>query len=105
MDSSRRETVILNPDPLVPIHSLSFQPMFLLEGVKIARAVGAALIDMEKIQIHPTGFVDPAHPSANPKILAPEALRGLGKPCHLLSRVTSPPSLVETTVVCHLLHA
>lgn len=49
------------------------------EGVKIARALGAALVDMDKIQIHPTGFVDPNDPMATPKILAPEALRGLGE--------------------------
>ena len=33
---------------------------------------------MDKVQIHPTGFLDPADPSNPSKILAPEALRGSG---------------------------
>lgn len=40
--------------------------------------VGAALIDMEQVQVHPTGFVDPKEPSAGVKFLAAEALRGEG---------------------------
>lgn len=48
------------------------------EGIKIARRIGAALTDMDKVQVHPTGFVDPSNPMALTKILAPEALRGLG---------------------------
>ena len=33
---------------------------------------------MDKIQIHPTGLVDPQQPNAISKILGPEALRGTG---------------------------
>ncbi|KAK4091288.1 hypothetical protein Purlil1_4302 [Purpureocillium lilacinum] len=41
-------------------------------------AVGAELVDMESVQIHPTGFVDPANPNKPGKILAAEMLRGEG---------------------------
>ena len=40
--------------------------------------VGANLFDMEHVQIHPTGFLDPKNPKAMVKILAAEALRGEG---------------------------
>jgi flavocytochrome c len=48
------------------------------DGVKMARAIGASLIDMDKIQLHPTGLVDPNAPNAQTKYLGPEALRGSG---------------------------
>ena len=41
-------------------------------------AAGARLVDMESVQIHPTGFVDPANPGAALKFLAAEMLRGEG---------------------------
>jgi flavocytochrome c len=41
-------------------------------------AVGAELIDMDSVQIHPTGFVDPKAPTALLKFLAAEVLRGEG---------------------------
>lgn len=41
-------------------------------------AVGAQLLDMDSVQIHPTGFVDPATPGARLKFLAGEMLRGEG---------------------------
>ncbi|RYP45814.1 hypothetical protein DL768_007900 [Monosporascus sp. mg162] len=41
-------------------------------------AVGAELIDMDSVQVHPTGFVDPKDPGATYKILAAEVLRGEG---------------------------
>ncbi|KAI1110074.1 FAD binding domain-containing protein [Nemania sp. NC0429] len=41
-------------------------------------AVRAALVDMDSVQIHPTGFVDPKDPAAAYKFLAAEALRGEG---------------------------
>lgn len=41
-------------------------------------AIGAALVDMDSVQIHPTGFVDPKDPGAAYKFLAAEALRGEG---------------------------
>lgn len=39
---------------------------------------GAQLIDMDSIQVHPTGFVDPADPTSPLKFLAAEVLRGEG---------------------------
>uniref|UniRef100_A0A1I7VQ82 fumarate reductase (NADH) n=2 Tax=Loa loa TaxID=7209 RepID=A0A1I7VQ82_LOALO len=47
-------------------------------GVKMARAMGAALVGMQNVQIHPTAFVDPKDPVATTKFLAAEALRGKG---------------------------
>ncbi|EPB79576.1 flavocytochrome c [Ancylostoma ceylanicum] len=48
------------------------------DGVKMARAMGAQVIGMDRVQIHPTAFVDPADPAAGTKFLAAEALRGKG---------------------------
>ncbi|KAI8065259.1 FAD binding domain-containing protein [Gongronella butleri] len=48
------------------------------DGIKMARDVGAHLIDLEKVQVHPTGLVDPNEPDAKVKFLAAEALRGVG---------------------------
>lgn len=39
---------------------------------------GAQLVDMESVQVHPTGFVDPASPQTPVKFLAAEMLRGEG---------------------------
>uniref|UniRef100_A0A915A6G8 FAD-dependent oxidoreductase 2 FAD binding domain-containing protein n=1 Tax=Parascaris univalens TaxID=6257 RepID=A0A915A6G8_PARUN len=47
-------------------------------GVKMARAMGAALVGMSDVQVHPTAFVDPKDPNATTKFLAAEALRGKG---------------------------
>lgn len=44
----------------------------------ILEDVGAHLVDMESIQIHPTGFVNPSEPQARVKFLAAEMLRGEG---------------------------
>ncbi|KAI0017065.1 putative FAD dependent oxidoreductase [Xylariomycetidae sp. FL0641] len=41
-------------------------------------AVGAVPVDMEEVQVHPTGFLDPKDAGAGYKILAAEALRGEG---------------------------
>jgi len=48
------------------------------DGVTIAESIGAELIDMDKVQLHPTGFIDPKDPSNPTKYLAPEAIRGSG---------------------------
>jgi aspartate oxidase len=44
----------------------------------MAMLVGAKGIDLEKVQVHPTGLVDPKDPEAKVKFLAAEALRGVG---------------------------
>jgi len=48
------------------------------DGIKISEAIGAKLIDMEWIQVHPTGLVKPDDADAKVKFLAAEALRGVG---------------------------
>lgn len=48
------------------------------DGHKMGIAIGANAIDMEKVQVHPTGLVDPKEPKAKTKFLAAEALRGVG---------------------------
>ncbi|KAJ7072559.1 fumarate reductase [Mycena amicta] len=48
------------------------------DGQKLAMSVGAQGIDLEKVQVHPTGLVDPNEPDAKVKFLAAEALRGVG---------------------------
>lgn len=44
----------------------------------ILQDVGAHLVDMDSVQIHPTGFVQPSDPQARVKFLAAEMLRGEG---------------------------
>ncbi|KAJ2887947.1 Osmotic growth protein 1 [Coemansia asiatica] len=48
------------------------------DGIKLGMAVGAGIVGMEHVQVHPTGFVSQADPSARTKFLAAEALRGGG---------------------------
>lgn len=48
------------------------------DGIKMSARVGGKTIDLEKVQVHPTGLVDPKEPDAKVKFLAAEALRGVG---------------------------
>ena len=48
------------------------------DGHKLALSIGANAVDLEKVQVHPTGLVDPNEPDAKVKFLAAEALRGVG---------------------------
>ncbi|KAF9318520.1 hypothetical protein BG003_011064 [Podila horticola] len=48
------------------------------DGIKMSLAIGGKTINMEMIQVHPTGLVDPREPDAKVKFLAAEALRGVG---------------------------
>jgi flavocytochrome c len=48
------------------------------DGIKVATIVGAGKIGMDKIQLHPTGFVDPTDPMNPSKILCAEVMRGVG---------------------------
>ncbi|KAI0748047.1 FAD binding domain-containing protein [Daedaleopsis nitida] len=48
------------------------------DGHRLAVSLGGALCDMDQVQVHPTGFVDPKDPGAKTKFLAAEALRGVG---------------------------
>jgi flavocytochrome c len=48
------------------------------DGQKMLMEIGANGIDMDKVQVHPTGLIDPKDPTAKFKFLAAEALRGEG---------------------------
>jgi len=48
------------------------------DGHKMLMKIGANDIDMDKVQVHPTGLVDPKDPDSKWKFLAAEALRGEG---------------------------
>lgn len=48
------------------------------DGITLATTLGAATRDMDKVQIHPTGWVDPSDPTNPTKILAAELMRGVG---------------------------
>jgi hypothetical protein len=48
------------------------------DGIKMGEAIGAKTIDLEWVQVHPTGLVKPDEPDAKIKFLAAEALRGVG---------------------------
>ncbi|EFC36055.1 fumarate reductase [Naegleria gruberi] len=49
------------------------------EGIRMAvKELGASLIHMESIQVHPTGFIDPLNPKSMTVFLAAEALRAYG---------------------------
>merc|ERR1711966_518675 len=47
-------------------------------GIKMGEAVGARSVDLEWVQVHPTGLVKPDDADAKIKFLAAEALRGVG---------------------------
>jgi flavocytochrome c len=48
------------------------------DGIKFGHDIGASLVDMDKVQLHPTAFIDPKDPKNHTKYLGPEALRGSG---------------------------
>ncbi|KAG8627597.1 hypothetical protein KVT40_005080 [Elsinoe batatas] len=48
------------------------------DGHKMLMNIGANGIDMDKVQVHPTGLIDPKDPGSKWKFLAAEALRGEG---------------------------
>merc|ERR1719207_199427 len=48
------------------------------DGIKMGEAIGAQTIDLEWVQVHPTGLVKPDDADAKVKFLAAEALRGVG---------------------------
>ncbi|PIA16660.1 Flavocytochrome c, partial [Coemansia reversa NRRL 1564] len=48
------------------------------DGVRLGTALGAELVDMDQVQVHPTGFVRPGMPHNATVFLAAEALRGAG---------------------------
>merc|ERR1711953_1307522 len=48
------------------------------DGIKMGEAIGGKTIDLEWVQVHPTGLVKPDEPDSKIKFLAAEALRGVG---------------------------
>lgn len=48
------------------------------DGIRLAMELGAGTIDMDKIQLHPTGWIDDSDPLNPTKILAAELIRGVG---------------------------
>jgi flavocytochrome c len=48
------------------------------DGQKMVMAIGGNGIDLDKVQVHPTGLIDPKDPGSKWKFLAAEALRGEG---------------------------
>merc|ERR1712224_1025440 len=48
------------------------------DAIKMGESVGATSVDLEWVQVHPTGLVKPDDPDAKIKFLAAEALRGVG---------------------------
>ena len=38
------------------------------EGLELAREAGASLLHLDRVQVHPTGFVDPADPASGTKV-------------------------------------
>merc|ERR1712216_534618 len=48
------------------------------DAIKMGEKLGAKSIDLEWVQVHPTGLVKPDDPDAKVKFLAAEALRGVG---------------------------
>ncbi|EPY25592.1 flavoprotein subunit-like protein, partial [Strigomonas culicis] len=48
------------------------------DGIKMAEQVGAGLVDMQYVQVHPSGLVDPKDPGNHIKFLCAEATRGAG---------------------------
>jgi len=46
--------------------------------IKATANDGLSLIDMDQVQVHPTGFIEPNNPNSDTKFLAPESLRGCG---------------------------
>ncbi|EJS44091.1 YEL047C [Saccharomyces arboricola H-6] len=48
------------------------------DGQRLLQKLGADLIDMDQVQVHPTGFIDPNDRKSSWKFLAAESLRGLG---------------------------
>ena len=61
---------------LSQLHERYQMSMFCTSGLQILS--GAKTIDLEWVQVHPTGLVKPDDADAKIKFLAAEALRGVG---------------------------
>lgn len=77
-DAKEAESLLLKNRPDLDGFPTTLGPQTTGDGVKIARDIGARLVDMDRVQLHPTGFVDPKKPQEHTKTLAAELLRGVG---------------------------
>jgi len=77
-DAKEAESLLLANRPDLADFPTTLGPQTTGDGVKIARAIGAQLVDLDKVQLHPTGFVDTKKPEEKTKTLAAELLRGVG---------------------------
>jgi len=48
------------------------------DGIKMAESIGADTVDLEWIQVHPTGLLNMSEPNSKTLFLGAEALRGVG---------------------------
>ena len=48
------------------------------DGVKMGMLIGALTRDLNEIQVHPTGFIDPDDKTNKTKVLCAEVVRGIG---------------------------
>ena len=51
------------------------------EGLALAQAAGASLLHLDRVQVHPTGFVDPADPASGTKVGREAGARPLPGAC------------------------
>jgi len=77
-DSKEVESLLLKYRPDLADFPTTLGAQTTGDGVRIARDIGAQLVDMDRVQLHPTGFVDMKKPQENTKTLAAELLRGVG---------------------------
>jgi len=77
-DSKEAESLLLLHRPDLADFPTTLGAQTTGDGVKIARDLGARLVDMDRVQLHPTGFVDPQKPQETTKTLGAELLRGVG---------------------------
>lgn len=77
-DSKETESLLLKHRPDLADFPTTLGPQTTGDGVKFARDIGAGLVDMDRVQLHPTGFVDTKKPLENTKTLCAELLRGVG---------------------------
>mmetsp|Transcript_83198 Transcript_83198/g.240360 ORF Transcript_83198/g.240360 Transcript_83198/m.240360 type:complete len:1161 (+) Transcript_83198:103-3585(+) len=77
-DVTEPESLLLANRPDLDGFPTTLGPQTTGDGVKIARDIGARLVDLDRVQLHPTGFVDPKRPDERTKTLAAELLRGVG---------------------------
>jgi len=77
-DSKEADSFMKKHRPDLEDYPTTLGPQTTGDGIRIARDLGATLWDMDRVQLHPTGFVDRSKPHEKQKTLAAELLRGVG---------------------------